>query len=403
MLVVKKIVLLQRVFIKKHLSLKYIHMKFETTAIHGIRTTDTEVNTWGSTINMASTFQLKEFGVTQEFEYSRVSNPTRKDFETLIAKLESGKYGFGFSSGMAASTSLFTIFEAGDHFVFGLDIYGGTFRIMKDIFSKFGLEASFVDTTDLENIRKAIKPNTKGIFIETPSNPLLDVTDIRGTVAIAKEYGLLTIVDNTFLSPYLQRPLELGADIVVHSATKYLSGHNDIIAGAIVVNDATLAEKISFAQVAIGALISPFDSWLLVRSIKTLKVRMDYAQSNTLKLIEFLQHHPAVEKVYYPTLENNKGKAIQESQASGAGAVFSFVMKDVAKVKTFFESLKVALFAVSLGGVETLVTHPSTHTHTEFPEEEKVARGVTQTLIRVAVGIENIEDLIADFKQALEK
>ena len=378
-------------------------MKFETTAIHGIRTTDTEVNTWGSTINMASTLQLKEFGVTQEFEYSRVSNPTRKDFETLIAKLESGKYGFGFSSGMAASTSLFTIFEAGDHFVFGLDIYGGTFRIMKDIFSKFGLEASFVDTTDLENIRKAIKPNTKGIFIETPSNPLLDVTDIRGTVAIAKEYGLLTIVDNTFLSPYLQRPLELGADIVVHSATKYLSGHNDIIAGAIVVNDATLAEKISFAQVAIGALISPFDSWLLVRSIKTLKVRMDYAQSNTLKLIEFLQHHPAVEKVYYPTLENNKGKAIQESQASGAGAVFSFVMKDVAKVKTFFESLKVALFAVSLGGVETLVTHPSTHTHTEFPEEEKVARGVTQTLIRVAVGIENIEDLIADFKQALEK
>jgi cystathionine gamma-synthase len=378
-------------------------MKFETTAIHGIRTTDTEVNTWGSTINMASTFQLKEFGVTQEFEYSRVSNPTRKDFETLIAKLESGKYGFGFSSGMAASTSLFTIFEAGDHFVFGLDIYGGTFRIMKDIFSKFGLEASFVDTTDLENIRKAIKPNTKGIFIETPSNPLLDVTDIRGTVAIAKEYGLLTIVDNTFLSPYLQRPLELGADIVVHSATKYLSGHNDIIAGAIVVNDAALAEKISFAQVAIGALISPFDSWLLVRSIKTLKVRMDYAQSNTLKLIEFLQHHPAVEKVYYPTLENNKGKAIQESQASGAGAVFSFVMKDVAKVKTFFESLKVALFAVSLGGVETLVTHPSTHTHTEFPEEEKVARGVTQTLIRVAVGIENIEDLIADFKQALEK
>ena len=378
-------------------------MKFETTAIHGIRTTATEVNTWGSTINMASTFQLKEFGVTQEFEYSRVSNPTRKDFETLIAKLESGKYGFGFSSGMAASTSLFTIFEAGDHFVFGLDIYGGTFRIMKDIFSKFGLEASFVDTTDLENIRKAIKPNTKGIFIETPSNPLLDVTDIRGTVAIAKEYGLLTIVDNTFLSPYLQRPLELGADIVVHSATKYLSGHNDIIAGAIVVNDATLAEKISFAQVAIGALISPFDSWLLVRSIKTLKVRMDYAQSNTLKLIEFLQHHPAVEKVYYPTLENNKGKAIQESQASGAGAVFSFVMKDVAKVKTFFESLKVALFAVSLGGVETLVTHPSTHTHTEFPEEEKVARGVTQTLIRVAVGIENIEDLIADFKQALEK
>ena len=378
-------------------------MKFETTAIHGIRTTEKGVEKWSSCINMASTFPLNEFGVTQEFEYSRVSNPTRKEFETLIAKLESGKHGFGFSSGMAATTSLFTIFEAGDHFVFGLDIYRGTFRIMKDVFAKFGLEATYVDTTDLDNIRKAIRPNTKGIFIETPSNPLLDVTDIRGTVAIAKEHGLLTIVDNTFLSPYLQRPLELGADIVVHSATKYLSGHNDIIAGAVVVNDDTLAEKISFAQVAIGALISPFDSWLLIRSIKTLKVRMDYAQANTLKLIEFLQGHPAVEKVYYPTLPSNKGKAIQESQASGAGAVFSFVMKDEKKVKTFFEALRVALFAVSLGGVETLVTHPSTHTHTEFPEEEKVARGVTQTLVRVAVGLENIEDLIADFNQALDQ
>ena len=378
-------------------------MKFETTAIHGIRNTEDPSQKWSSCINMASTFPLNEFGVTQEFEYSRVSNPTRKEFETLIAKLESGRHGFGFSSGMAATTSLFTIFEMGDHFVFGLDIYGGTFRIMKDVFAKFGLEATYVDTTNLDNIRKAIRPNTKGIFIETPSNPLLDVTDIRGTVAIAKEHGRLTIVDNTFLSPYLQRPLELGADIVVHSATKYLSGHNDIIAGAVVVNDDTLAEKISFAQVAIGALISPFDSWLLIRSIKTLKVRMDYAQSNALKLIEFLQGHPAVEKVYYPTLPSNKGKAIQESQASGAGAVFSFVMKDEKKVKTFFEALRVALFAVSLGGVETLVTHPSTHTHTEFPEEEKVARGVTQTLVRVAVGLENIEDLIADFNQALDK
>ena len=378
-------------------------MKFETTAIHGIRNIGAPNEKWGSCINMASTFPLNEFGVTQEFEYSRVSNPTRKEFETLIAKLESGRHGFGFSSGMAATTSLFTIFEAGDHFVFGLDIYGGTFRIMKDVFAKFGLEATYVDTTNLDNIRKAIRPNTKGIFIETPSNPLLDVTDIRGTVAIAKQHGLLTIVDNTFLSPYLQRPLELGADVVLHSATKYLSGHNDIIAGAVVVNDDALAEKISFAQVAIGALISPFDSWLLIRSIKTLKVRMDYAQANTLKLIEFLEGHPAVEKVYYPTLPNNKGKAIQESQALGAGAVFSFVMKDEKKVKPFFEALRVALFAVSLGGVETLVTHPSTHTHTEFPEEEKVARGVTQTLVRVAVGLENIEDLIADFKQALEK
>ncbi|WP_454981065.1 trans-sulfuration enzyme family protein [Capnocytophaga haemolytica] len=377
-------------------------MKFETKAIHGVRSNGEKVEEWGSTINMASTFPIREFGVEQEFEYSRVSNPTRRELERLLAQLESGKHGFAFSSGMAAISTLLSVFEAGDHFIFGLDIYGGTFRIIRDIFGKFGLKASFVDTTNLENIRKAILPATKGIFIETPSNPLLDITDIEGVVAIAREHKLITIVDNTFMSPYLQRPLELGADVVVHSATKFLSGHNDIIAGSIVLNDDALSEKISFAQVAIGAMIAPFDSWLLMRSIKTLKVRMDYAQSNTEALVHYLKLHPAVEKVYYPTEADAERKAIHQRQASGGGAVFSFVLKDEKKVKSFFESLKVALFAVSLGGVETLVTHPSTLTHTEFPEEEKVARGVTQTLVRVAVGIENINDLIADFKQALE-
>ena len=226
---------------------------------------------------------------------------------------------------------------------------------------------------------------------------------IVGIVAIAKKHNLLTIVDNTFMSPVLQRPLELGADIVLHSATKYIGGHNDIIAGAAVVNDEGLAEKIRFAQVALGALVSPFDSWLLLRSMKTLKLRVEKAQENTLKLLAFLKTHPEVVKVYYPTENDNKGKAIHEKQASGGGAVFSFTVKSEAKAKSFFESLKIAFFAVSLGGVETLVTHPSTLTHTEFPEEEKVARGVTRTLIRVAVGLEDADDLIADFKQALEK
>ena len=376
-------------------------MNFETKAIHGIRTSGDKV--WNNSINMASIFQLKEYGVGQEFEYGRVSNPTRKEFETLIARLENGKYGFGFSSGMAAISSIFAIFQGGDHFILGLDIYGGTFRIMKDVFNKFGFEATFVDMTDLEKVKAAVKPNTKAIFVETPSNPLLDVTDIRGVVAIAQKYKLITIVDNTFMSPYLQRPLDLGADIVLHSATKYLSGHNDIIAGAAVVRDEILAEKIRFIQIAMGALVAPFDSWLLVRSIKTLKLRVECAQTNALILLEFLKKHPAVEKVYYPTEVHNKGREIHLSQASGGGAVFSFVIKDEKKVKSFFENLKVALFAVSLGGVETLVTHPSSLTHTEFPEEEKIARGVTQSLIRVAVGIENVEDLIADFKQALEK
>ena len=378
-------------------------MKFETKAIHGIRHNGEQVNEWGTSINMASTFQIKEYGVPQEFEYGRLSNPTRQEFERLIAKLENGKFGFGFSSGMAAISSIFTMFKTGDHFIFGVDIYGGTYRIMNDIFAKFGFESSFVDMTHLENIRKAIKSNTKAIFIETPSNPLLDVTDIRGVVEIAKENQLLTIVDNTFMSPYLQRPLDFGADIVTHSATKFLSGHNDIIAGVVVVNDEKLAEKVQFAQMAVGAIMSPFDSWLLIRSLKTLRVRVEYAQNNTLKLIDFLKTHPAVEKIYFPTENNNRGKAIHESQALGGGAVFSFTLKDASKVKSFFESLKIAVFAVSLGGVETLVTHPSSMTHTEIPEEEKNARGITNTLIRVAVGLENVDDLIADFKQALEK
>lgn len=377
-------------------------MKFETKTIHGIKE-EKKKELWATNLNFASTFPVEKFGVTQEFEYSRVSAPTRSQLEKLLANLEGGKYGYAFSSGMATTTSVFTMFEAGDHIVLGQDIYGGTYRILNDVYSKFGVESTFVDTTDLENIRKAIKPNTKAILIETPSNPLLDVTDIRGVVKLAKEHNLITIVDNTFMTPYLQRPLELGVDIVIHSATKFLSGHHDLLAGVAVTNDEKLAEKIQFAQTAAGALISPFDSWLLMRSLKTLKLRVEAAQKNTEKLIEFFQSHDAVDKIYYPTLDTNKGKKIHESQATGGGAVFSFTLKDDSKVKTFFESLNVALFAASLGGAETLVTHPSTITHAEMPEEEKEARGFTHSLIRIAVGFENIDDLIADFKQALEK
>ena len=377
-------------------------MKFETKTIHGIKE-GKKKELWATNLNFASTFPVEKFGVTQEFEYSRVSAPTRSQLEKLLANLEGGKYGYAFSSGMATTTSVFTMFEAGDHIVLGQDIYGGTYRILNDVYSKFGVESTFVDTTDLENIRKAIKPNTKAILIETPSNPLLDVTDIRGVVKLAKEHNLITIVDNTFMTSYLQRPLELGVDIVIHSATKFLSGHHDLLAGVAVTNDEKLAEKIQFAQTAAGALISPFDSWLLMRSLKTLKLRVEAAQKNTEKLIEFFQSHDAVDKIYYPTLDTNKGKKIHESQATGGGAVFSFTLKDDSKVKTFFESLNVALFAASLGGAETLVTHPSTITHAEMPEEEKEARGFTHSLIRIAVGFENIDDLIADFKQALEK
>ena len=260
-----------------------------------------------------------------------------------------------------------------------------------------------VDTTELKNIEDAVKENTKAIIVETPSNPLMDVTDIKGTVAIAKKHGIITVVDNTFLTPYLQKPLDLGADIVIHSATKFLSGHHDIIAGVVVTNDEEIGAKIKFAMRTAGGIMSPFDSWLLIRSLKTLKVRMDAAQKNTEQLVEFFQNHPAVKEVLYPTADNNKGKKIQESQASGGGAVFSFRLKDDSRVAPFFNNLKLATLAASLGGTETLVTHPATITHDDMPEEEREARGLTYSLIRVAPGIENIKDLIEDFKQALEK
>jgi len=378
-------------------------MKFETKTIHGLKYIDEEYNDWNNTISMASAYKTEEFGKEQDFEYGRVSNPTRRKLEKLMAVLENGKHGYAFSSGMAAITSVFTKFKAGDHIILGTDIYGGTYRIITDIFAKFNLKYTFVDTTDLDKVKDAVKPETVAIFIETPSNPLLDITDIRGVVKIAKEHGLLTIVDNTFLTPYLQKPLELGADIVVHSATKFLSGHHDIIAGIVIVNDDKLAEEVWFAQKAIGAILPPFDSWLLIRSLKTLKIRVDTAQNNTLKLLEFFRNHPSIEKVYSPIEDDNIGKEIHKNQASGIGAVFSFILKDKNKVKTFFENLKIATLAPSLGGAETLVTHPSTVTHAEMPEEEKNARGITNTMIRVAVGLENIDDLIEDFKSALEK
>ena len=254
-------------------------MKFETKTIHGLKYIDKKYNDWNNTISMASAYKTEEFGKEQDFEYGRVSNPTRKKLEKLMAVLENGKHGYAFSSGMAAITSVFTKFKAEDHIILGTDIYGGTYRIITDIFAKFNLKYTFVDTTVLDKVKDAVKAETVAIFIETPSNPLLDITDIRGVAKIAKEHGLLTIVDNTFLTPYLQKPLELGADIVVHSATKFLSGHHDIIAGIVVVNDDKLAEEIWFAQKAIGAILPPFDSWLLIRSLKTLKIRVDTAQN----------------------------------------------------------------------------------------------------------------------------
>ena len=376
-------------------------MEFETRAIHG-NIDEKKEKFFGSTIDMASAFPIKKFGQEQDFVYSRSGSPTKRDLEEVLANLENGKHAYVFSSGMGATNAVMTLFQAGDHIIVGADVYGGTYRIIKELYPKFGIEYTFVDTTDLKNIEEAIRENTKGILVETPSNPLMDVTDIRRTVDIARKHKILTIIDNTFLTPYLQRPLDLGADIVIHSATKFLAGHHDVMAGAVITNDEEIGEKIRFALRTAGGVMAPFDSWLLIRSLKTLKVRMDAAQENTVKLIKFLEGHPAVGDILYPTAENNKGKKIQESQASGGGAVFSFRMKDESKVATFFDSLKIAALAASLGGTETLVTHPGTITHDDMPEEEREARGITYSLIRVAVGLENINDLIEDFRQALE-
>ena len=377
-------------------------MEFETRAVHGGEEKNKD-KFFGSTIDMASAFPIKKFGKSQDFVYSRSNSPTKQDLEKLMANLENGKYAYVFSSGMGATNAVLTLFQSGDHVIVGADVYGGTYRIIKELYPKFGIDYTFVDTTELKNIEDAIKENTKAILVETPSNPLMDVTDIRGTVDIAKKHGIITVVDNTFLTPYLQKPLDLGADIVIHSATKFLSGHHDIIAGVVVTNDEEIGAKIKFAMRTAGGIMSPFDSWLLIRSLKTLKVRMDAAQKNTEQLVEFFQNHPAVKEVLYPTADNNKGKKIQESQASGGGAVFSFRLKDDSKVASFFNNLKIATLAASLGGTETLVTHPATITHDDMPEEEREARGLTYSLIRVAPGIENIKDLIEDFKQALEK
>ena len=377
-------------------------MEFETRAIHG-NVEEKKEKFFGSTIDMASAFPIKKFGEEQDFVYSRSGSPTKRDLEEVLANLENGKYAYVFSSGMGATNAVMTLFQSGDHIIVGADVYGGTYRIIKEMYPKFGIEYTFVDTTDLKNIENEIRENTKGILVEMPSNPLMDVTDIRGTVNIAKKHNILTIIDNTFLTPYLQRPLDLGADIVIHSATKFLAGHHDVMAGAVITNNEEIGEKIRFALRTAGGVMSPFDSWLLIRSLKTLKVRMDAAQENTIRLIKFLEGHPAVKDILYPTAENNKGKEIQESQASGGGAVFSFRLKEDSKIATFFDRLKIAALAASLGGTETLVTHPGTITHDDMPEEEREARGITYSLIRVAVGLENINDLIEDFRQALEE
>jgi Cystathionine beta-lyases/cystathionine gamma-synthases len=372
-----------------------------TLLIHG--GIDGDVHTGAVTVPIyqTSTYQQSSMGVLKEgYEYSRTGNPTRHALEALIADLEGGTDGFAFASGMAAITAVLNLFRSGDKIIISNDIYGGTFRLLETFYSEFGLHYGVADTSDLNNFEEALTDDVKAVLIESPANPLMTVTDIESISKIAKSRGILTIVDNTFMTPYLQRPLELGADIVIHSATKYLGGHSDVIAGLVVTNKKAIAEKLAFVQNATGGILQPFDSFLLIRGIKTLSVRMDRHMENALYIAEFLSQHPAVDKVYYPGLSDSVGYEINNRQAEGPGAMISFLLNKNYGMEEFFADLEVIRLAESLGGVESLICHPATMTHASMPEEIRIQIGITDQLVRFSPGIESKEDLIRDLDRA---
>ena len=374
----------------------------ETALIHGGISGDPLTGAVNVPIYQTSTYQQEGLGINKGWEYSRTGNPTRAALESLIAELEGGVAGFAFASGLAAETAVLSLFETGGRIVISSNVYGGTFRLLDKVFNHFGITYSIVDTTDLEVLEKSITSDVVALWIESPANPLMSVTDLRAAAEIAKKHGIYTIVDNTFMSPYIQRPLELGADIVVHSATKYLGGHSDLVAGLAVVNSPELAERLAFIQNSSGGVLGPFDSFLLIRGIKTLAVRLDRHVENAQAAAKFLKAHPAVKRVYYPGLEDDPGYEVNSRQAKNGGAMLSFELTENHSIKKFFSSLKLISLAESLGGVESLVCHPATMTHASIPKDIRDKVGITDGLIRLSIGIENIDDLLADLENAIE-
>lgn len=377
-------------------------MKFESLLIHGGIDGDVSTGAVNVPIYQTSTFKKESFNAQVKYDYSRAGNPTREAVEKLIAELEGGYAGFAFASGMAAITAALSLFKTGDKILISNNIYGGTFRVLDKYFNNFGVEYSVFEPTDLNEMRKKIDKSVKAIFIETPTNPLMGITDIKEVAKIAKSNDIITIVDNTFMTPYLQRPITLGADIVIHSATKYLGGHSDLIAGLIVVNNEELAEKVHFIQKSTGAILSPWDSFLLIRGIKTLALRMDRHNSNTAIIAKFLRERKEIAKVYYPGFEDHPGYEVQCKQAKGFGGIISFVLKKDYDYKKFLEDLKLITFGESLGGVESLICHPASMTHASVPFEMRQELGIVDNLIRLSVGVENVDDIIEDLKKAFE-
>lgn len=377
-------------------------MKFETLAIHAGQAPEPQTGAIVVPIYQTATYAQPAIGEHKGYEYSRTHNPTRKALEECLAALENGKYGMAFASGMAATSTTMALFNKGEHVICGDDVYGGTYRVFEKVFRPWGLDFSFVDTTDVAQIEKAIKPTTKMIWFETPSNPLLKVSDMRGIVALAKKHGILTAVDNTFASPYFQRPIELGIDIVVHSTTKFLGGHSDTVGGAIVTSNDKVFERLSFSQNAIGAIPGPFDSWITLRGLKTLAIRMKAHESNAMAVAQHLAKHKRVTKVLYPGLPTDPYHVLAKSQMSGFGSLISFYLDGGEKeARMVCKSTKVFSLAESLGGVESLIEHPGLMTHASIPKEIREPRGLGDSLIRLSVGIEHIDDLVADIDRAM--
>jgi len=377
-------------------------MKRKTKLIHGGIPGDPHTGAVSVPVYQVSTYKQESIGVHQGYEYSRTGNPTRYALEELIKDLEEGERGFAFGSGMAAIHAVFTLFNSGDHVLLTDDVYGGTYRIFTKVLSRLGLESTFVDTTDAEAVRAAIQPNTRAIYIETPTNPLLKVTDIRAMADIAHERDLLVIVDNTFATPYWQNPLTLGADIVLHSATKYLGGHSDLVAGLAVVNSTKLADELHFIQNAVGAILGPQDSWLLIRGIKTLGLRMEAIERNAREIVNFLVQHEKVNKVHYPGLEQHPQHELASRQTEGYGGIISFDVGSNEVAELLLSKLHYFTLAESLGAVESLISVPARMTHASIPEERRAELGITPGLVRISVGIEDVEDLIEDLRAALE-
>jgi cystathionine beta-lyase/cystathionine gamma-synthase len=376
-------------------------MGFRTDAIHAGQEPDPTTGAVTIPIYQTSTYVQEGIGKHKGFEYARTQNPTRMALEKNVAVLERGVAAYAFASGMAATTAITQLLlKQGDHAICSDNVYGGTFRLFDKIVRHYGVEFTYVNTSNLSDVAPAIRPNTRMVFIETPTNPIMSITDIRGVSAIAHQSGCRVVVDNTFMTPYFQLPLELGADIVIHSTTKYLNGHSDSVGGVVVLKRQDDAERLQFIQNAAGAILSPFDSWLVMRGIKTLPIRMEAHNSNGMAVANFLANKKEVKKIYYPGLPNHPGHELAKNQMSGFGGMIAIDLGSLDLAKRFLERVKLCSLGESLGGVETLISHPATMTHASVPAEERQRLGITDGLVRLSVGIEDVEDLIADLEKA---